>query len=74
MTHAEFTDYPRNGDGLTVYAPSQSTQSTYPVGTELIFHIDSAAAYLDHSDLIRLRATIEAHLEHGHFDHDNVGP
>lgn len=60
-THARFDDYPKNGEGLSVYDPD-GEHHLYPYGTELIFHISSEAAYLDAADIERLRDVLTDHL------------
>lgn len=75
MTNARFTDYPRNGEGLSVYDPQGGERHMYPAGTELLFNVGGETAFLDHDDLVRLHATIETHLDErsvGNFDHDSV--
>lgn len=66
MTHANFDDYPKNGEGLSVYEPC-GERHLYPAGTELIFHVSSDAAYLDNADVERLRDVLDAHLERTHL-------
>lgn len=68
--HIEFTDYRRNGEGMTVYsadlrvASEPKYEPTYPEGTEAIFHIGADAAYLNRQDLIDLWVEIAEHLDY----------
>lgn len=57
-TYANFHES-HNGEGLSVYSPPEGN---YPEGTELIFHINDAGAYLNHSDIIRLQRCLIEYL------------
>ncbi|AXN53274.1 hypothetical protein PBI_THONKO_2 [Mycobacterium phage Thonko] len=59
--YERFDDYPRNGEGMSVYEPE--ARDRYPAGTALLFHINTDAAYLSVEDIERLHAALGAFLD-----------
>ena len=54
MTHMEFHDYRKNGEGLSIFPPGTDGY-LYAKDVALIFHIETVAAHLDRADIVRLR-------------------
>lgn len=60
-TFIEFSDYPRNGEGVSFYEPDADAY-LYPDDAKLIVHVNDAAAYLNHDDIVKLRDKLTEHL------------